>query len=208
MTFSSLLTTNSSPDVTRCSLVTSRRPFCRQFALNTGPSRFGQRVLTVHHPNVSAAHWYSELDQWAAAYPARAQPLAGAEPQRRQQQLLYLLDYFQRQGGCCGVRSPRDYAARGALVATSCRCLLAGHGRLRPQCTGRQHALADGSRAPLWSRGCQSVTDDFLRHLYYLRDLLVSTVVFQLLVLLLGVVLGLNTPVKAEPDGADSDSDG
>ncbi|XP_043226753.1 uncharacterized protein LOC122383934 [Amphibalanus amphitrite] len=178
-----------------------------KFSLNTGPSKFGQRVLTIYHPNVSAAHWSSELDQWAAAYPARPEP-PPADPQAGQQRLLHLLDYFQQQGGCCGVLSYRDYAARGALLATSCRCLPSGHGRLRPQCTGSAHLLADGSRAPLWSRGCQLVTDDFLRDLFYLRDLLISTVVFQVLVLLLGIVLGLNTPIKAELDDADHDSDG
>ena len=168
----------------------------------------GRRVLSIYHQNVSAAHWYTELDQWSAAYPARTEPAPGADPRAAQQQLLYLLDYFQRHGGCCGVRSYEDYASRGALVASSCRCLLTVHGRLRPQCTRQPHLLADGTHAPLWSRGCQQVTEDFLGDLFYLRDLLVSTVVFQLLVLLLGIVLGLNTPVKEETEDAEEDSDG
>lgn len=169
--------------------------------------QFGQRVLSIYHPNVSSAHWFAELDRWAEAFPLPAQPPepATSAPEsirlrQAQESLLYLLDFFQRKGGCCGVNSHGDYERYGAAIASSCRCLEEAHGRLQPDCTTERWPLVDGTTAPLWSRGCQPVVQGFLVDLYYLRDLLASTVVFQLLVFLLGVILGLNTPPAVDDD--------
>ncbi|XP_037068881.1 uncharacterized protein LOC119090197 [Pollicipes pollicipes] len=116
------------------------------------------------------------------------------------------LGFYQNGAYCCGVESVADYATHGAQIPPSCRCKETERSDMtRPSCSVKPFAIAGDEMSAVWSRGCLRVRQGFLMDLFALRDFLAATVVFQFLVMMLGVVLGLNMP---DSKGDDSDDEG